>query len=277
MKHGIFISQVKYIKEMLKRFTMEDSKPVSTPMSTNTKLSRDDKAPSVDHSTYRSMIGSLLYLTATRPDILQAICMVARFQASPAEAHLTAVKRIFRYLKGTMELGIWYPKGKSFILVAYSDTDWAGCVDDLKSTSGGAFFLECVQVQKCAECVQVQKCAECVQVQKCAEVYILQKCAEICGRRDTLEMCRDVQVRTLFMYARSSQKTVCKVISMELVAACFVVHSCSVEDGFALADGPVATVVVVYTVAEGLVTGVALAGFEQPVLLVVADSAYYLV
>ena len=141
LKHGIFISQVKYIKEMLKHFTMEDSKPGSTPMYTNTKLSRDDKAPSVDHSTYRSMIGGLLYLTATRPDILQAICMVARFQASPTKAHLTAVKRIFRYLKGTMELGIWYPKGKSFILVAYSDADWAGCVDDRKSTSGGAFFL----------------------------------------------------------------------------------------------------------------------------------------
>ncbi|MDL1135888.1 reverse transcriptase domain-containing protein, partial [Yersinia pestis] len=141
LKHGIFISQMKYIKEMLKRFNMEDSKPVSTPMTTNTKLSKDDKGSSVDHTTYRSMIGSLLYLTATRPDLLQAVCMVARFQASPTETHLTAVKRIFRYLKGTMELGIWYPKGKSFTLVAYSDADWAGCIDDRKSTSGGAFYL----------------------------------------------------------------------------------------------------------------------------------------
>ena len=141
LKHGIFISQMKYIKEMLKRFNMEDSKPVSTPMSTNTKLSKDDKASSVDHTTYRSMIGSLLYLTATRPDLLHAVCMVARFQAAPTETHLTAVKRIFRYLKGTMELGIWYPKGKSFTLVAYSDADWAGCVDERKSTSGGAFYL----------------------------------------------------------------------------------------------------------------------------------------
>lgn len=120
-------------------FNMEDSKRVSTPMSTNTKLSKDDKAPSVDHTAYRSMIGSLLYLTATRPDILQAVCMVARFQASPTEEHLTAVKRIFRYLKGTLELGIWYPKGKSFTLIQYYDADWAGCVHDGKSTSGGAF------------------------------------------------------------------------------------------------------------------------------------------
>src|SRR5579862_2258849 len=141
LKHSIFISQLKYIKEMLKRFNMEDSKPVSTPMSTSTKLSKDDKTSSVDHTTYRSMIGSLLYLTATRPDILQAVCMVARFQSSPTEEHLTAVKRIFRFLKGTMELGLWYPKGKSFTLVAYSDADWAGCIDDRKSTSGGAFYL----------------------------------------------------------------------------------------------------------------------------------------
>ncbi|XXG82895.1 hypothetical protein AAC387_Pa10g0772 [Persea americana] len=90
---------------------------------------------------YRSMIGSLLYLTATRPNILQAVCMVARFQADLREIHVTAVKRIFRYIKGTVEYGLWYPRGKDFILLAYSDADWAGCIDDRKSTSGGAFYL----------------------------------------------------------------------------------------------------------------------------------------
>ena len=141
LKNGMFISQTKYVKEMLKKFTMEDCKPVSTPMTTGCKLSKDDKAPTVDQTQYRSMIGSLLYLTATRPDILQAVCMVARFQANPKETHVTAVKRIFRYLKGTVEYGLWYPRGKDFTLIAFSDADWAGCVDDRKSTSGGAFYL----------------------------------------------------------------------------------------------------------------------------------------
>ena len=140
-EEGIFISQVKYVKEMLSKFKMEDSKPVSTPMTIGCKLSKDDKSLSVDHTLYRSMIGSLLYLTATRPDILQAVCMVARFQANPRESHVAAVKRIFRYIKGTAEYGLWYPRGRDFMLIAYSDADWAGCVDDRKSTSGGAFYL----------------------------------------------------------------------------------------------------------------------------------------
>ena len=87
------------------------------------------------------MIGSLLYLMATRTDILQAVCMVACFQSSPKESHLVALKRILRYLKGTMDYGLWYPKGKGFTLTAYTDADWAGSIDDRKSTSGGAFFL----------------------------------------------------------------------------------------------------------------------------------------
>jgi len=87
------------------------------------------------------MIGSLLYLIATRSDILQAMCMVARFQVSPKETHVTAVKWIFRYLKGTMDYGLWYPKGKDFTVIAFSDAYWVGCVDDRKSTSGGAFYL----------------------------------------------------------------------------------------------------------------------------------------
>lgn len=141
IKNGIFISQGKYAKEMLKKFNMQDCNPISTPMMTCCKLSKDDESPIVDESLYRSMIGSLLYLTATRPDILQAVCMVARFQATPKESHVVAVKWIFCYLKGTLDYGLWYPKCKDFTLHAYSDADWAGCVDDRKSTSGGAFFL----------------------------------------------------------------------------------------------------------------------------------------
>ena len=87
------------------------------------------------------MIGSLLYLTATRPDIHQAVCIVARFQVSPKETHVNVVKWILRYLKGTMDYGLWYSKGKGFTLIAFLDVDQVGCVDDRKSTSGGAFYL----------------------------------------------------------------------------------------------------------------------------------------
>ena len=87
------------------------------------------------------MIGSLLYDTATRPDIMHAVCQVGRFQASPKTSHLLAVKRIFRYLKGTTEYGLWYPIGNQLDSYAFIDADWAGCVDDRKSTSGATFFL----------------------------------------------------------------------------------------------------------------------------------------
>jgi hypothetical protein len=109
---------------------MEDCKPVITPMQTSCKLSKDDDSKSTDQRQYRSMIGSLLYVTTSRPDVMQAVGQVARFQAAPKESHVLAVKRIFRYLKGTEEFGLWYPKGKYLSLIAYTDADWAGCIDD---------------------------------------------------------------------------------------------------------------------------------------------------
>jgi hypothetical protein len=138
---GMFISQEKYLREMLKRFQMEDSKPVGTPMVTGCKLSKDDDSPDVDQSSYRSMIGSLLYITTSRPDIMHVVGMVGRYQSAPKESHLLAVKRIFRYLKETMTYGLWYPRNQNFQLTAYSNADWVNCVDERKSTSGGAFFL----------------------------------------------------------------------------------------------------------------------------------------
>ena len=141
MTDGIFLSQAKYTREMLKKFEMDDCKPVGTPIPTSCKLSKEENSPCIDQKLYRSMIGSLLYLTATRPDILYAVCLAARYQADPREAHLQAVKRIFRYLKGTEGHGLFYKRNSSLTLYAYSDADWAGCVDDRKSTSGGAFYL----------------------------------------------------------------------------------------------------------------------------------------
>jgi hypothetical protein len=95
---------------MMKRFQMEDSKPVGTPMVTGCKLRKDDDSPDVDQSSYRSMIGSLLYITASRPDIMHVVGMVGRYQVAPKQSHLQAVKRIFRYLKETMTYGLWYPR-----------------------------------------------------------------------------------------------------------------------------------------------------------------------
>ena len=117
---------------MLSKFGMVECSPVSTPMTTCCKLSKDDESPSVDATLYRSMIGSLLYLTASRPDIMQAVGMVARYQASPKESHVAAVKRIFRYLKGTMEFRFWYPKNSHIELTSFSDADWAGNLYDRK-------------------------------------------------------------------------------------------------------------------------------------------------
>jgi hypothetical protein len=115
---------------MIKRFGMEDCKPIITPMQTNCKLRQDDDLKSTDQRKYRSMISSLLYLKASRPDVMKEVGQVAQFQVATKDSHVLAVKRIFRYLKGTKEFGLWYPKGKDLSLITYMDEDWAGCIDD---------------------------------------------------------------------------------------------------------------------------------------------------
>ncbi|GJX94906.1 retrovirus-related pol polyprotein from transposon TNT 1-94 [Tanacetum coccineum] len=140
MEDGIFFNQSKYIKEMLKKFGLEDSKPMKTPMSSDTKLTKDEECESVDSTKYRGMIGSLLYLMASRPDIMFSVCLCARFQEAPKTSHLEAVKRIFQYIKGTTHLGLWYPKGTGIEIVVYADSDHAGDYVDRKSTSGACVF-----------------------------------------------------------------------------------------------------------------------------------------
>jgi hypothetical protein len=120
---------------MLKKFGMNESKAISTPMGTNENLDSDTSGNMVDQKLYRSMIGSQLYVTASRPDVMFIVCMCARFQASPRESHLKATKRILRYLKHTQSVGLWYPKGAKFELVGYSDSDYAGSKVERKSTS----------------------------------------------------------------------------------------------------------------------------------------------
>ncbi|WVZ63968.1 hypothetical protein U9M48_013556 [Paspalum notatum var. saurae] len=138
---GTFVHQTKYTRDILKKFNMGDSKPMTTPMSTNTTLDADEDGEAVDQKEFRGMIGSLLYLTATRPDIQFAVCLCARYQASPRTSHRQAVKRIFRYMKFTPELGLWYSSGSSLSLRGFSDADHAGCWIDRKSTSGTCQLL----------------------------------------------------------------------------------------------------------------------------------------
>ncbi|WJX24547.1 hypothetical protein P8452_13641 [Trifolium repens] len=140
-KDGTYIHQSKYTKELLKKFNLEDCKIMSTPMHPSSSLSKEEIGSKVDQKLYRGMIGSLLYLTASRPDILYSVCLCARFQSDPREPHLTAVKRIFRYLKGTTNLGLLYKKSLDSKLVGFCDADYAGDKIERKSTSGNCQFI----------------------------------------------------------------------------------------------------------------------------------------
>ena len=137
------IHQKQYILNMLKKYSLFDAKIITTPADIIVKLKKDDGvSKNVNSVVYQSMVGSLLYATiATRPDIAQAVGMVSKFCSKPTEAHLTAVKRILRYLKGTLNLAIKYQKSEDKILVGYSDADWAGDLDDRHSTTGNLFLM----------------------------------------------------------------------------------------------------------------------------------------
>ncbi|GJU41708.1 putative ribonuclease H-like domain-containing protein [Tanacetum coccineum] len=140
---GIFISQDKYVIENLKKFGFTDVKTASTPMETQKPLLKYEDGEEVDVHLYRSMIGSLMYLTFSRLDIMFAVCAYARYQVNPKVSHLHVVKQIFRYLKGQPKLGLWYPKDSPFDLVAYTDCDYARASLDKKSTTGGYQILRC--------------------------------------------------------------------------------------------------------------------------------------
>ena len=138
---GLFLSQPKYAKNLMKKFGLESASSVRTPMGPNVKLTVDMLGKSVDSSLYRGTIGSLLYLTASRPDISYSVGVCARYQASPKKFHMTVLKRIIKYVKTTAEFGVWYSKDTSDVLVRYSDADWARNADDRKSTLGDCFCV----------------------------------------------------------------------------------------------------------------------------------------
>lgn len=140
-KGEIFISQEKYLVDLLQKFHMQNSKPIATPLAVNEKLKMEDGAKKVDDAMFRSLVGSLLYLTHTRPDIMQSVNMVSRFSSSPSTLHFAATKRILRYLNGTRKLGIKYMKESKRSLIGFSDSDWGGSTDDRKSTSAYIFCI----------------------------------------------------------------------------------------------------------------------------------------
>jgi hypothetical protein len=156
-EQGTFVHQAKYTKDLITKFNMAKLKPVSTLMSSAASLGSDEDDDAVDQGEYRSMIGSLLYLTVTWPDIQFVVGLCACFQFSPLSSHRTAVQRVFRYLKHTLEFEIWY-SASSLDLIGFSDTDFACCVIDRNSTSGTCHFfgssLFCWSSQKQSSVVQ---------------------------------------------------------------------------------------------------------------------------
>ncbi|WVZ89201.1 hypothetical protein U9M48_035633 [Paspalum notatum var. saurae] len=183
LREGTFIYQEMYTRDLLKRFKMDDCNPIETPMATNIKLDPDESGINVDQTLYRSMIGSLLYLCASRPDIMFSVCLCARFQADPKESHLTAMKRIRRYLKHTPSIGLWYPKGASFELLGYTDSDFAGCRVERKSTFGGSYLLGCSLVSWSS------KKQNCVSLSTAEAEYIAagSSCARLLYMKQTLK------------------------------------------------------------------------------------------
>ncbi|KAM3869082.1 uncharacterized protein ACN63O_006460 [Diretmus argenteus] len=142
-KNCVLLHQKHYIEAILQKYGMDNTNPVATPADANVKLKKGDGVSKpVNQSTYQSMVGSLLYAAmATRPDIAQAVSAVSKFNANPDAAHLTAVKRILRYLKGTVNLAVKYERSESGTLIGFSDADWAGDQDDRRLTTGNIFLL----------------------------------------------------------------------------------------------------------------------------------------
>ncbi|KAI5334569.1 hypothetical protein L3X38_024702 [Prunus dulcis] len=136
---SIFIHQRKYASSLLNKFGLTDCKPVSNPLVATEKLIKDDGSGAADEENYRKLVGSLLYLTATRPDVMYAASLLARYMHGPSNKHYGTAKRVVRCVKGTLDYGLMYEKGKKAVLMGYCDSDWGGSIEDSKSTSGYGF------------------------------------------------------------------------------------------------------------------------------------------
>ena len=141
MDSGIYINQAKYARNLVKRFGLEKAAHARTLMAANAKLANDPSGESIDVTLYRSLIGCLFYLTASRRDIAFSVGVCSRFQSNPKVSHLNAVKRIIKYVSGTCDYGFFYSKESNLSLVGFFDLDWAGNADDKKSTIDGCFYV----------------------------------------------------------------------------------------------------------------------------------------
>ncbi|XP_047309696.1 secreted RxLR effector protein 161-like [Impatiens glandulifera] len=139
---GLFICQKRYAQEVLERFGMKESNVVKNSIVLGTKLIKDEGGTKIDETMYKQVVGSFMYLTVTKPDLLYGVSLISGFMANPTTMHWTAAKRMFRYLKGTYELGILYKKGEAnYRLVRYTDNDYVGDLNDRRSASGYVFFM----------------------------------------------------------------------------------------------------------------------------------------
>ncbi|GJX80860.1 retrotransposon protein, putative, ty1-copia subclass [Tanacetum coccineum] len=152
---GIFINQSKYASKIVKKYGLLTTESVDIPLVEKSKLDEDLQGKQVDATLYRGMIGSLMYLTSSRPDLIHVVCLCARYLKKPTEKHLQAVKQIFRYLKGTINMGLWYLKDIGMSLTAYADADHMGCQDTRRSTSGSAQFFEAGYIALSGCCAQI--------------------------------------------------------------------------------------------------------------------------
>ncbi|XP_045802570.1 uncharacterized mitochondrial protein AtMg00810-like [Trifolium pratense] len=138
---GLFIGQKKYAEEVLERFHMENCNPVGTPTEPGLKLSSDLDGERIDNTYFKQIVGSLMYLTTTRSDIMYVVCFISRYMESPTELHLKVAKKVFHYLKGTTDFGIFYMKNGGSVLTGFTDSDYAGDLDDRRSTFGHVFMM----------------------------------------------------------------------------------------------------------------------------------------
>ncbi|GJS15172.1 uncharacterized mitochondrial protein-like protein [Tanacetum coccineum] len=194
---GIFINQSKYAQEILKKFGFDSCTPIDTPMAERPNLDEDKGGKLIDPTRFRGMVGSLMYLSASRPDIVFAVCMCARYQAKPTEMHLTAIKRIFRYLKGTIHMGLWYPKDSGFELKAFADADYAGCHDTRRSTSGSAQFLG----HRLVSWSSKKQKSTAISTTEAEYIALSGCCAQILWMRSQLRFRCIVTIKVLLLYA----------------------------------------------------------------------------
>nr|GEU34190.1 retrovirus-related Pol polyprotein from transposon TNT 1-94 [Tanacetum cinerariifolium] len=216
---GIFINQSKYTLESLKKYRFKSCDPVDTPMVKKSKLDEDKEGKAIDLSHYHGMIGTLLYLAASRPDLQFAICMCASYQARPTEKHIHVVKRIFRYLRGTVNRGLWYPKDYSVALTAFVDADHAGCQDTRRTTSGSLTMDMMIDQQVALDEALVPHACR-LRIRK-SNFHLL---SDISSKESTLQLVYDVLRQTPFLKGFLVTADVLEIYMQEFWATVMVHH-----------------------------------------------------